>query len=268
LLLERSALLVRAYAGVGGLSPDGVKTSQWKWAAGIGLAAAEVGLVLQRRLLHPAGAAAPARGRAGQDGCEREPGRLLGPAAGEFGQIEVLDPAAAPIEPDRPLASSPQLVLDDRLGRRETGPGDHKDQRPLGSIRQRGLAKGGLHAHGGARLEPGQGGHGEAAARDLADMQLGAVIQLGRVGHRIASAVAILEQELQMLAGAEFRPDPIGKAQLQDADVGRRPVQAVQPGVEDLARVGVARADPFGRDLQVGAGGRLAELHRLGRPRD
>ena len=95
----------------------------------------------------------------------------------------------------------------------------------------------------------------------MADVQLRAVALARRIGHREIAALAVVEDEIEVLAGLELDADAGGKAQMHQHDVVGELLQAEHPRVDGLARERIGLADRARRDDEIGARPRVAEQH-------
>jgi hypothetical protein len=87
---------------------------------------------------------------------------------------------------------------------------------------------------------------GEAATLQMADVQLGAVVVMGRIGKGEVAPVAVRKQDLEILASLESRSHAIGKAQGKYGNVGRRPDNPEHRCRQGLAQRRHASLDALG----------------------
>ena len=73
-----------------------------------------------------------------------------------------------------------------------------------------------------ASFERRQNAGTEMATRHVADVQLDAIVFMGRIGHREGAALAILQKHLKVLACPEFHACPGCKTQLQHGHIAGR----------------------------------------------
>ena len=110
-------------------------------------------------------------------------------------------------------------VLDLRLDRREAGAAGHEDDRLVGVLAQVEGAQRALEAQDGALLHLLEDVAREGAARRLAHVQLQELVVVRRVGHGEAAPLAVLHQDVDVLAREELQPLAGGKLERDDRDV-------------------------------------------------
>ena len=133
-----------------------------------------------------------------------------------------------------------QHVLDDRLDRREAGAAGDEDDRLVGVLAQVERAERAFEAQDLAPLVRREQRIGEEPARRVPDVQLEQLVGVRRRREREAAPVAVLQQEVDVLAGEVLQPLVRRQLELDDRDVGRRLVDrldaARQPLDLDVAR--------------------------------
>jgi hypothetical protein len=188
-------------------------------AAGVHLVAGQVGEVLEHREVDKAGAARPVvfRHRIGDHRHVAQVGQLGHVLAQPVVHVEVLGPAAAPIERGRPGDALVRHVFQQRLDRREAGARGEQDDRLVGLLAQEEAAVGALDAKDVLFLHCAEHVVGELAARHVADVQFEARARrgqgVGRIGHRVAAPRAVAQDELDVLARVELQR--LARRQLQ-----------------------------------------------------
>ena len=95
----------------------------------------------------------------------------------------------------------------------------------------------------------------------MTDVQLRAVALARRIGHGEIAALAVVEDEIEVLAGLELDADAGGKPQMHQHHVVGEPLQAEHPRFDGLARERIGLADRARRDDEIGARPRVAEQH-------
>lgn len=116
-----------------------------------------------------------------------------------------------------------------------------------------------FHAQDLASLVLRVQGIGEEAAGNVAHVQFQQRVGVRRRGQRKAAAMAVLQQEVDVLAGEELQPLVGGQLQRDDGHIGGRLVDRFDPTGQALDRnvAGTAHLAHF--DRQVGLGSRAAE---------
>nr|WP_244646054.1 hypothetical protein [Bradyrhizobium campsiandrae] len=93
-------------------------------------------------------------------------------------------------------------------------------------------------------------------------MQFGNVVVARRIGHRKIAAISIRHQDLQILAGLEWRTEADRKAQVQDRDTRCRLDQPINPRRDGLAPEDIDALEALRANGQVGAW--LGAAHQRG----
>ncbi len=213
--------------------------------------AREVGEVLQHGLVHEAGAPAPAVFGQGIGDHRhvaqvRHPGELcLDPGA----LVQIGRAAATPVQRRGARDALELHVLDDGLDGGETGARCQQDQWQLAVFTQEEAAVGAFDAQDVFFLHRAEHVVGELAPRHVAQVQFEAGLRglgVGRVGHGVAAALAVAQQELHILASVVLEGVAGGQLQAHHDHIGRNPLQRVHAhrhfldgegaGLGDLAR--------------------------------
>ena len=153
-----------------------------------------------------------------------------------------------------------QRVLDDRLDRREAGARGDEDDRLVRVLAQEEGAERPLEAQDVALLHLAEHVVGELPAGDVAHVQLDQLVVVRRIGHREAAPRAVLEQELDVLAGEELQALVGRQLQVQHHHVVGEPLQLLHAAGQRL-HLDVLRVAPMVRAsiTRSPSGLRLAE---------
>src|SRR5581483_5988921 len=111
-------------------------------------------------------------------------------------------------------------------------------------------------ANGELRQRPDR----ELAARDMPDVQFGAIVVARGVRHREIPAIAVGHDHLQILSCLERCSQTDREAQVYERDVFGGPRQPEDRGGDDLAAEDVDALEPFGANGQIGA--RMGAAHQ------
>mmetsp|Transcript_41205 Transcript_41205/g.96295 ORF Transcript_41205/g.96295 Transcript_41205/m.96295 type:complete len:555 (-) Transcript_41205:257-1921(-) len=234
-------------------------------AAGIDLVAGEVRQIRHHRAVHEAGAARPAFIRLGKHRHIAQRGPLGGGLGGPGVQVEVGLLAGAPVQHHRPGRADVAGSLDDGLDRRKAGAAGQQNDGLGRVLAQEEAAEGAFHAQDVLLLERVEDMVGEPAAGHVADVQLDlAGLAVRRIGHRIAAAGAVAQDELDILASAELEILVGRQLQAQHGHVGGRLVDRDDAGGQ-LEHRELASAGHRARlDDAVGLGAGAAGQHEAG----
>ena len=145
-------------------------------------------------------------------------------------------------------------LLNDGFDRRKTGTAGEQDDRLAGVVLQAEAAVRAVKAQDVAHLHRGEYLFGEEAAGHVPDVQLQQVVLVGRVGQREAALAAILEQDVDVLAGQELQVFGGRQAQVHVDHIGRQLLHPLDAGGQGLDRDVVRRAQLLAFDDQVGTG--------------
>ncbi len=107
-------------------------------------------------------------------------------------------------------------MLDDRLDRREAGAASDQKHRLWRVFTQKEAAQWASQAQQVALTHAAEDVFGEPATCHAADMQLQDAVVVRRIGEREGSPLAVLEQDVHVLAGEELQPLAARQAQLDD----------------------------------------------------
>ena len=177
--------------------------------------------------------------------------------ARQIGLIEVAFRARAPVQHHRPRRVDPavQRVLDDALDRREAGAAGDEDDRLVRFLAQEERAERPFEAQDLAPFEFVEQLMGEMPAGDKANVQLEQRVVVRRRGEREAAAAAVLQQQVDVLAGQKLQALVRRQLDLHDGDVRRRLVDRLDAAGQ-LADLDVAAPAHF-PDLEHEVGQRL-----------
>src|SRR5574343_740455 len=204
--------------------------------------------------MHEAGTAGPGVGgsRLGEYRYVADIGMLGSPFLRQPVLVQVDLGLGAPKNEHRALAIFGNGMLDDGLDRCEAGAAGEQDHR-LGRILAQVEAavwavetQDVTHLHGREHLV------GELAARYVADMQLQQRIVVRRIGQRETALLAVLEQDVDILAGEELQAFAGRQAQVQLDDVRRQAFQFFDARGQGFDRDLRARGDLLALNDQVG----------------
>ena len=148
-----------------------------------------------------------------------------------------------------------QRVLDDSLDRREAGAAGDEDDRLVRFLAQEERAERALEAQDLAALVLVEQLVREVPAGDEADVQLEQRVIVRRRGQREAAATAVLQQEVDVLAGQILQALVRRQLDPHDRDVGRRLLDRLD-AARELADLDVAALAHF-PDLEHEIGQRL-----------
>ena len=152
-----------------------------------------------------------------------------------------------------------QRVLDHRLDRREAGAARDEHDRLVRLLAQVERAERPLEAQDLAALVLREQRVAEEPARDVPDVEFEQTVVVRRRREREAAPLAVLQQEVDVLAGEELQALVGGQLQPDDRDVGRGLVDRLDAAGEALD-LDVAGAPHFPHfDREVGARLRAAE---------
>src|SRR5262249_39250520 len=157
----------------------------------------------------------------GQDGNEGEVPVLRLPLARQSGQVEVAQAAYAPVEHHRPRDAVMKRVLDQRLDRREARAAGDEYDRLVGVLAQIEHAVRTFEAQDLSALEVVEELGAEVSPRHVADVQLEQRIVFGRSRQRETAPTAVLEQQIDVLAGEILQPLVRRKLERDDRNVLR-----------------------------------------------
>ena len=121
-----------------------------------------------------------------------------------------------------------QRVLDDRLDRREAGAAGDEDDRLVRLLAQVERAERPFEAQDLAPLELVEELVGEEAAGHVPDVQLEQRVVVRRRREREAAPPAVLQQEVDVLAGEVLQALVRRQLERDDRDVGRRPCRSTR----------------------------------------
>ena len=129
--------------------------------------------------------------------------------------------AAAPIQHHLSRHADVESVLDDALDRREAGAAGEQDHRLVAVLAQKERAERSLEAQDVALLHLVEHVLGERAAGHVADVQFDVRLVLRRVRHRIGAALAVAQDDLDVLAGQKLQPFVGRQVEIQRGHVVR-----------------------------------------------
>src|SRR5437660_8745505 len=127
------------------------------------------------------------------------------PASRKIGEIQVPFRARAPIQHHRPLDLVMEDMLDDGLDRREARAAGDEDDRLVGLFAEVERAERSFEAENLASLVLRKQRVGKETARHVADVQLEQLVGMRRRGERKTAALAVLQQQVDVLAGEKLQ---------------------------------------------------------------
>lgn len=152
-----------------------------------------------------------------------------------------------------------QRMLDDALEWRETGAAAHQDHRPGRVLAQEKTALRSADAQQCLDLHLVEYMIGEFAAFDIAHVQFQKRAVVRRIGDGEAAGLAVLEQDVDILPGAERERLRLGQLQIQGHDIVRQPLHARDAAGQRDNRDVLQRADLARLDDQIAEGQGLTE---------
>ena len=151
------------------------------------------------------------------------------PLRRQVGQVQFGPIPGAPVERDRPGDVVVDGMLDQSLDRCETGTAGHHDDRLLRSLAQMERAERPLEAQDVLQLHGREDMVGEVAARHVAQVQIDDVVLVRRVGHREGAALAVGQQELDVLARQKLQALVARQLESEHHDIVRQSTQFLHP---------------------------------------
>ncbi len=156
-------------------------------------------------------------------------------------------------------------MLDQRLDRREAGAAGDEQHGALGILARHEGAQRTFHAQYRAGLQAVEHEAGEAAAGDVAHVQLDLRLAFGRVGDGERAAFAVGQQHVEILPGQAGQAFAVRRLQDQLHHVGREPALVHELQCKHAAR-NVGDRGHFAREQgQIAAGHGLAQQHLVAR---
>ena len=225
---------------------------------GVHLHGAQVGVVLQHRLVHQAGSPRPSVcvGRIAQHRCEADVRMRIGPGLGLLGTVQVCAAATAPVQVDGPGDAARHTVCDHGLDGRKTGARAQHDHGRRAVLAQVKRAQGHFDLPNFAQLHGAKHMVGEHATGHVADVQLELAHPsgLGHGGDGVAAPRAIGAQHINELASAKLHRLVGRQAHSDDAHIRCGRVKRQHPCGHALRAEVPIGVDLFHLDHQVAQG--------------
>lgn len=203
--------------------------------------------------MHKAGAASPniISGGFGKYRHIVDIGLFCGPFFGQGVLVQIRAALGAPINEDRALAFLGDGVFDNRLDRRETSTAGDQDDRLDSVFAQIKSAVRAVDAQDVAALQGAENLLSEQPPRDVANVQLQHGVVMRRIGQGKAAFFAVLEQNIDVLAGPELQPFAGRQAEVHFDDVRRQFFQLFDTRRQCLWRNVIDRAKLLAFDDQI-----------------
>ncbi len=225
-------------------------------AAGIDLIRAQVGQVIHDGAMDKIGPALPVifGHRIRHHRYVRKAGHATGPFLTQGIHVQIVRAATTPVQGHRPAAVFFDGLFDDRLDRCKAGTGGNQHHRLGRFIAQEEGAVWSFEAQDVALLHRIEYMIGEQAAGCVTDMQRDLFVEMRRVGHAVTAALAVLEQEFDVLTGTILQTFAGWQLQRQQHDVVGQALEFCDAGWQFLDRE-IADAGHFAHfDVQIAVG--------------
>ena len=160
---------------------------------------------------------------------------LRRPGFGQFILIQAITHAGAPVNVHGAVQLQVQRLKHNRFDRRKTGAPRQQDHRLVGFAQMEAAVRA-IEAQDVAYLHGAEYLIGEQAARQVAHMQLQRCRIMRRVGDGEATALAVLEQNVDVLPGMELEHFSRGQTQGDDCDIAGRLFQCFDTTGQGLDR--------------------------------